>query len=184
MRAADLVVVGAWLAVLGHNAILAARGVTRSPSPGRWAAGLVVLVVVIAAGATLERVTGGRTSMPIPLTVAGALVTVAGATLHVRARRALGATWSSSPASPSRLIDHGPYRRIRHPIYAALALMGVGTVVAHPSPATLAGSAGLLVGLGMKVRQEEQTLAATLGPDWEAYRRRVPCLVPRPRASL
>ena len=182
--AADLVVVAAWLVVLAHNAVLAVRGVARSPTPGRWATGLVVLVVVIVAGTTLERANGGRAQPPILLTVAGTLVTVAGAILHVQARRVLGSTWSSSPSSPPVLVDRGPYGRVRHPLYAALALMGVGTVAAHPSLATLAGGVGLLVGLGMKTRQEERALATTLGPDWEAYRRRVPCLVPRRHVSL
>ena len=182
--AADIVVVGTWLVVLGHNAVLAARGLTRGPTPGRWTAGLVILVVVIGSGATLERANGGPAHLPVLLTVAGALVAVVGAILHVRARRVLGRTWSASPTSPRALVDRGPYGRVRHPLYAALALMGLGTVAAHPSLATLAGTFGLLVGLGVKLRQEERALAAALGPDWDAYRRRVPCLVPRRRASL
>jgi len=45
--------------------------------------------------------------------------------------------------------------------------------------AVLAGGAGLLAGLTLKIRDEERVLSARFGARWDAYRRRVPRLVPR-----
>lgn len=179
--AVDTAIVAAWLVVLGHNAVLAARGLVRSPSPVRAVLGVLLAIGLALAGVSLERAGGGCMRAPAVVTVVGTLAVIAGAVLHVRARRVLGRTWSASTASPAALVDVGPYARVRHPLYAALGLMGAGTVAAHPSVATVAGGLGLLVGLALKTTREERSLAAALGPRWAAYRRRVPLLLPRRR---
>ena len=181
--AADVAIVAAWLVVLGHNAVLAARGVARTPHVGRWIAGLVLASGLAVVGTHLERASGGRWWVPAPVAAAAAIVTVAGATLHVRARSVLAGDWSASAESPSQLVERGPYARVRHPLYGALLLMAMGSVAAHPSVATVAAGVGFVVGLGTKVAREERALAVRFGSEWETYRRRVPLLVPSRRAS-
>ncbi len=75
------------------------------------------------------------------------------------------------------LIERGPYRVVRHPIYAGVLLMVLGTVV-------LAGTVGGLValalcfgGLWVKLRQEEALLTKHL-TGYSDYLRRTKALVP------
>jgi protein-S-isoprenylcysteine O-methyltransferase Ste14 len=179
--AADAVIVAAWLIVLGDNVVLAARGVQRAPDARRYALGIALILALVAAGILLERATGGRLAAPPILVPLGMLATVAGAMLHLRARRAIGAAWSTRPEEPTRLIEDGPYAIVRHPLYLALALLGTGTIAAHPSLPTIAGGLGLLVGLASKIMREEHAMSSTFGSRWDAYRRRVPALFPRLR---
>jgi protein-S-isoprenylcysteine O-methyltransferase Ste14 len=177
--AVDVVLVIAWLAVVGHNAYLAARGVTRANEPSRRIAGAALACGLAAGGTYLELASGGRLPAPAACTAIGAVVAVAGAVLHVGARRTLGTAWATRPDGAADLIEHGPYRVVRHPLYLGLVLLAVGTIAAHPSLPTIVGGLGLLVGLAAKIPQEERALASTFGARWDAYSRDVPRVVPR-----
>ena len=80
-------------------------------------------------------------------------------------------------------MEEGAYGVVRHPLYAGLLLLAAGTVAAHPSVPVAAGAAGLLAGIALKIRREERAMASAFGPAWDAYRRRVPAIVPRRRRS-
>ena len=178
-RAADVVVIAAWLAVAAHNVSLAMRGIRREPSPAGWGAGAGLVLVVACAGTLLERATGGRWPAPVVVTGVGMLAVVAGAALHAWARATIGRHWAVRPdRAGSILLDSGPYARMRHPIYAGVLLLGVGTCAAHPSIATASGLLGLVTGTVLKIRAEERALAQAFGSVWTAYRARVPCVIP------
>jgi protein-S-isoprenylcysteine O-methyltransferase Ste14 len=184
-RLADIVVVTAWLVVLVHNLTVALHARRRGAADRRLGLGLCVLLVVVGVGVRLERLTGGRVVTSDALAVAGALVAVAGATVHVCARAAIGPAWSSGiePAAAALVVD-GPYRVVRHPLYAGVLLLTLGTVLAHPSAPVLYGALGMSAGLALKIRREDRALAARFGGDWEAYRARVPGVMPWPRRGL
>ena len=77
------------------------------------------------------------------------------------------------------LLQTGPFRIIRHPSYASLGLIAVGTALATRSPAALA--AALLVWLpaaGVRIAREEAFLADRFGPAYDEYARRTWRLVP------
>lgn len=79
---------------------------------------------------------------------------------------------------PARFVTPGPYRLVRHPIQT-------GTLVAlWAAPVMTAGHAVLAAGFTAYVlialRYEERDLVREFGAAYEAYRRRVPALVPRP----
>jgi protein-S-isoprenylcysteine O-methyltransferase Ste14 len=177
----DAVLAVAWLAVLAHNLVLGFRTPRAQALHVRLIVGLVVAATIAFLGLRLERLTG-RLVLPAAVTVVGALVAVAGAGLHLVARSVLGPAWSSEvgPRS-SGLVTDGPYAVVRHPLYAGILLLALGTIVAHPSVGTICGALGLSVGLALKIRREERALAAAFGPRWDAYRARVPALVPRLR---
>lgn len=78
-----------------------------------------------------------------------------------------------------RLVDTGPYARLRNPSYtgAMITLTGVGIAMGH----WLSLAAMMvfpLLGFAWRIRVEEASLAAHFGADYEAYRRRRWALIP------
>jgi len=178
---ADAVVVAAWTVVAVDNAVHALRGTTRERDVARWSVGAALVAVVLACAVVLERRSGGPAPMAWIVTALGVVVAVAGALLHLGARRAFGAAWSSRIGGASELVERGPYARVRHPLYVGLGLLAVGSILVHPSRPVVIGGASLLAGLALKITREERALAAAFGPRWDDYRRRVPRLLPRLR---
>ncbi|HEY7839493.1 MAG TPA: isoprenylcysteine carboxylmethyltransferase family protein [Terriglobales bacterium] len=97
------------------------------------------------------------------------------------ATRALGRHWRfDAGLDPDhQLIRSGPYRWVRHPIYASMLclLLGTGAVLTPPG-LFAAAIAVFLVGTEIRVRIEDHLLAARFGPDWRAYQRAVPAYIP------
>jgi protein-S-isoprenylcysteine O-methyltransferase Ste14 len=97
------------------------------------------------------------------------------------ARVCLGALWSGQIATKveHRVVDRGPYAIVRHPIYTGVLLSIFATAAAKGTVLGLAGAATIALGLWMKASLEERWLRQELGADaYDAYRRRVPMLVP------
>ncbi len=96
------------------------------------------------------------------------------------ARLYLGSLWSGTITVKEghRVVDTGPYRLVRHPIYTAIIAAGFIMAVELATPAALFGAALLTFGWWMKAREEERLLGQALGPAYDAYRRRTPMLVP------
>ena len=79
-----------------------------------------------------------------------------------------------------RLITSGPYRVVRHPIYASLLglLLATGFTITAVAGAGLASLAVFLVGTEIRVRAEDALLAARFGAEFEAYRKRTAAYIP------
>ncbi len=185
---ADRLLVLGWLLLIADNAYRGWRA-----APGRVTLGEVVagrqrpplalrLLFVALLGwgtVTLERHTGGATPPPV-LVGAGLVLFGAALALHDWARRALGPYWSDVVAIRAHhaVVVTGPYAVVRHPIYAAILLAAVASLLVHPSPAIAALASGLTVGIALKIRREERLLNATLGADYRQYAARVPALLP------
>jgi protein-S-isoprenylcysteine O-methyltransferase Ste14 len=102
------------------------------------------------------------------------------------ARIHLGRLWSGeiTVKADHRIVDTGPYAIVRHPIYTGLLLSIFATAAAKGTILGLAGAGLLLLGIWLKAQIEERWLAGELGSVYDAYRRRVPMLVPfGPKAS-
>lgn len=97
------------------------------------------------------------------------------------ARLHLGRLWSSSVGRKAdhRVVDSGPYRLVRHPIYTGLLLSTLATALAKGTPVALVGYAVLWWGVWTKARLEERFLSDQLGAQaYEGYSGRTPMLVP------
>jgi protein-S-isoprenylcysteine O-methyltransferase Ste14 len=108
-------------------------------------------------------------------------IAIAGFLFAWWARLHLGRLWSGAVTRKEnhRVVDSGPYRLVRHPIYTGLILSTLATAAAIATLPALAGSVLIVFGLWLKARLEERFLAAQLGADaYGAYRRRVPMFVP------
>jgi protein-S-isoprenylcysteine O-methyltransferase Ste14 len=101
------------------------------------------------------------------------------------ARLHLGALWSSTITRKAdhRIVDTGPYGRVRHPIYTGLIAAAFALAAIKASPAAILGAALITAGWWLKARTEEAFLRQGLSPEargaYDAYRTRVPMLVPR-----
>lgn len=106
--------------------------------------------------------------------VPGAALALAGGAVAVWAVAALG--WAVSPLPEprpgTRLVDTGPFRWVRHPIYAGLVLGMLGVSVFVGSAQAAAGAAALGVLLWFKARYEESRLRLAV-TGYVAYQRRV-----------
>jgi protein-S-isoprenylcysteine O-methyltransferase Ste14 len=97
------------------------------------------------------------------------------------ARLHLGRLWSGwiTKKEGHRIVDSGPYRLVRHPIYTGLLTAAVATAAVKGTGHALVGLALLIVAYWMKARLEERFLRGELGKEnYDAYARRVPMLVP------
>jgi protein-S-isoprenylcysteine O-methyltransferase Ste14 len=76
------------------------------------------------------------------------------------------------------LIDHGPYRLVRHPVYAGYLALLLGSGVASLNVCLLLIWPVSVLGILIQAASEEQLLKARFGQDYERYVGRTGRLVP------
>jgi protein-S-isoprenylcysteine O-methyltransferase Ste14 len=110
----------------------------------------------------------------------GCLLALAGVAFAVRARQVLGENWSVAVQLKQghELIERGPYRWVRHPIYSGLLLAFLGTAVLVGELRGLLALAIVAVSFWFKLQLEERWLGEQFGPAYADYRKRVKALVP------
>jgi protein-S-isoprenylcysteine O-methyltransferase Ste14 len=117
---------------------------------------------------------------PASLSVGLALLLVSLA-LTIYIHSYMGEAWRSgvAPSGPKHLITSGPFGRMRHPLFATIAIGQIGFFLALPSLFSLACLViGVLV-LVVQARFEEERMAAAFGARWTDYAARVPAVLPR-----
>jgi protein-S-isoprenylcysteine O-methyltransferase Ste14 len=78
-----------------------------------------------------------------------------------------------------QLVRTGAYSVVRHPIYASMLAMLIAMLLLQASWVGMAVSLALfLAGTELRVRTEEQLLAARFPGEFGAYRRQVPAYIP------
>ncbi len=96
------------------------------------------------------------------------------------ARVHLGRMWSGTVTLKEEhaLVRSGPYRLTRHPIYTGLLLALVGTVLVRNTLGAVIGFALTVVGVMLKIRQEERLMIGNFGDAYRQYQAEVPALIP------
>jgi protein-S-isoprenylcysteine O-methyltransferase Ste14 len=124
---------------------------------GGWVAAQFALIalVVIAVVIPPDWPSGARGVLP----VVGAVLALAGAAVAVAASRALGRglTPFPRPAEGAALVERGPYRVVRHPVYAGGLLFFVGWSL-YAGPVALALTVLLALLWAGKTAVEERYL--------------------------
>jgi protein-S-isoprenylcysteine O-methyltransferase Ste14 len=148
---------------------------------GEWyvAAQAVLIAVVFFA----PRTTSGLPTWPAPLeqigTLAGSALMLAGGTLLVAGlfRLGLNLTPLPCPKPNATLVQTGPYRLVRHPIYAGGIALAYGWALVVHGLLTLGYATLLLILLDAKAARAERWLMARF-PDYPDYQQRVRKLIP------
>jgi protein-S-isoprenylcysteine O-methyltransferase Ste14 len=111
----------------------------------------------------------------------GVLLMVAGVALRWYAIWTLGRYFTRDVAVSldQPVVQHGPYRLIRHPAYSGtfLTMVGVGLALSNWA-GLIALLAGVLAGHFYRVRIEESALIRTLGQPYVDYMRRTKRFIP------
>lgn len=150
----------------------------RDPSY-RWmligsAAGITLAFLASRAGLRLP----GPDSRPAVL---GIVVIVLGAALRWWSVATLGRffTVTVGVADDHRLIDTGPYSRLRHPSYTGILIVFLGLGIGLDSWLSVAAAVAVPTpAVAYRIGHEERELRAGLGQTYEAYARRTHRLLP------
>jgi len=115
-----------------------------------------------------------------PVLAAGLAVTLAGLSLALWARVTLGRNWSGRVTFKENheLIRHGPYAHVRHPIYSAILLMFLGNAIAIGTLGALVGLALVVLGVWVKLGQEEALMTEHFEAAYGSYKSQVRALIP------
>ncbi|HJP88150.1 MAG TPA: isoprenylcysteine carboxylmethyltransferase family protein [Candidatus Limnocylindrales bacterium] len=92
-------------------------------------------------------------------------------------KRARAFAYVPLPPGQGRLVESGPYRFVRHPIYTGLILGALGLAINIPWAGTFIASALLALVLDLKRRREEIWLTQRY-PEYAAYKTRTKALMP------
>ncbi len=86
---------------------------------------------------------------------------------------------------PKKLVVEGPYRIVRNPMYWSVAFVMLGEAAVFHSLALVELVAAFAVGVNVFVLlYEEPALRRKFGEEYEAYSKRVPRWLPRPRSKV
>ena len=172
--------IASWLA-----AALWAAPTTKRPARGEeWLYRIVTLAGAFLLFSAFRHPQYARERLWAPGEAAGwALVAIAllGFAFTWWARIRLGRLWSSSITKKEdhHVVDTGPYAIVRHPIYTGIITAVFATAVLKGIAIGIIGAPLMTFGFWIKARLEERFLREQLGPDaYDAYRRRVPMLIP------
>lgn len=123
-----------------------------------------------------------RRDFSTPLAVIGIVLAIAALVMFHLTHKALGRNWSVSlqMRQDHKLITHGVYARIRHPMYTAFWLMALAQAFLLPNwVGGLAGIAGFGTLYLLRVGAEEELMLATFGEEYRAYMLRTGRLLPK-----
>ena len=113
--------------------------------------------------------------------ITGVVTLVAGIGIAVWSMVILGSdlTIFPHPVEKATLVDQGPYRLVRHPIYFGALLSAVGLALAFANPAAAIMSLTFVPFFGAKIGFEEDRLVENV-PGYREYRSRIPYrIIPR-----
>lgn len=111
----------------------------------------------------------------------GLAMTAAGVGVAIWARLSLGANWSGTVTLKAghELVQKGPYRWIRHPIYTGILLAMVGTATIRGQLVGWIGTGIVLAGFYIKARREERFLSGEFGASFKEHTKRTGMFLPK-----
>jgi protein-S-isoprenylcysteine O-methyltransferase Ste14 len=184
MDATGSLLIGCWFIFVAFwiaSAFFVKRTKTKQPLPHRLVYLVLTALAVLLLNGSVRMFNWNRTVLghTTGIRIIADVLAVAGLIIAMSARIMLGGNWSARVTlkEDHELIQGGPYRVVRHPIYSGLLLMILGTAVIGGQVGGFIALAICFVGFWMKLRQEEALLSQHL-PGYSDYMRRTKALVP------
>ncbi|HEX7654138.1 MAG TPA: isoprenylcysteine carboxylmethyltransferase family protein [Verrucomicrobiae bacterium] len=120
------------------------------------------------------------TSRADPWLILAAACSLGGLLTCIWARRTLAGNWSGSVTFKENheLIQTGPYRWVRHPIYTGLLLLVLGSAMHGAKVRSWLGLLLFGICFGIKIRQEEALMRRHFPETYPGYAKRVKALIP------
>jgi protein-S-isoprenylcysteine O-methyltransferase Ste14 len=145
----------------------------RPDRPHAWIAFLAYAgALAVSLVAALDLVPGTPVAASAPVRIAGAALLVVGLLLAAAASKA------SRVVHPGALVVAGPYRRVRRPLEAGLALVLVGHVLRAPSLLGWAAVAAAVALLAWSAWRGDRHARDTFGAEWRHWAAATPFVVP------
>jgi protein-S-isoprenylcysteine O-methyltransferase Ste14 len=112
--------------------------------------------------------------------LAGTVLCAIGIGFSIWARAVLGRNWSGGPVIKEghELVQTGPYRLVRHPIYTGILLAVLGSALAGGRVGDLMLFLTVIIMLTLKLRIEESLMQRQFGERYAEYRKRTKALIP------
>ena len=79
----------------------------------------------------------------------------------------------------NKLTKNGPYKFVRHPIYSADIILGIGIFLFFPSQKILSCLIWLIIVLSIWMKLEEKSLIIKFGNEYKKYKSSTPMLIPK-----
>ena len=110
----------------------------------------------------------------------GAVLSVSGLVFAIWARVILGRNWSGviTLKEGHELIERGPYRIVRHPIYTGILAMFAGTAIAIGYFGGFVGLLLVFASFWLKLKREEDLMLKHFPAKYAAYQGRVKRIIP------
>ena len=120
--------------------------------------------------------------IPLPVGLAGVGILILGNWVFWRSHKDLGTNWSPTLElrENHRLVTHGIYQRIRHPMYLSIWLLVIAQAMILPN--YIAGFSGLVPFAFLyflRVSKEEQMMLQEFGKPYEDYMSRTGRIIPK-----
>ena len=112
--------------------------------------------------------------------ITGLSLCIAGAVIAIWSRMLLGRNWSVSVQQKEdhELIQHGPYRLVRHPIYSGLLLLFIGHGIIVGDYRAILAVLIVFVSFWFKLKKEEQVLTQAFGEKYLEYINKTKAIIP------
>ena len=110
----------------------------------------------------------------------GAVLCIAGLLFALWARLILGRNWSGMVTLKEghELVEHGPYRFVRHPIYTGMLAMFFATALVQRHLAGFVGVLLMFASFWIKLGLEENLMLQQFPERYPAYRQRTKRIIP------
>ena len=115
-----------------------------------------------------------------PIAWTAAVLCIIGLSFAVWARATLGRNWSGvvTLKEGHELVERGPYRFVRHPIYTGILTMFFATALALGHLGGFAATLIVFASFWIKLRDEEKLMLQQFPEQYETYLRRVKRIIP------
>jgi protein-S-isoprenylcysteine O-methyltransferase Ste14 len=182
-RPAVLVSAGIWLLldVYWSLAEVKRRSAKTAESPqSRRTHGLLTTAALLLLFIPIPGLTGQFVPDTLATAAIGLGIQIGFVLFYFWGRWHMGRLWSGAIRimTDHQIVQSGPYRFLRHPMYTGMLGMCVGTAVVSGQYHALIGLALMTLAYARKIRMEERVLRDEFGDAYETYRRRTSALLP------